>query len=81
VYAEPAIGIIGRARVIGGGLPREHEDAGADDGADAEHDQMARAEGALQAGVGRQLRLERGDVLTAEKTHHELRLRVDCVGS
>ena len=56
----------GRAGIVGGGLPGEHEDAGADDGADAQHDEAAGAQRALEAVIGLQLGLEGGDILTAE---------------
>src|SRR5213079_3312422 len=52
--------------------PGEHENPGADDRADAEHGQVERAEGPLQAVVREGLGLELGDALPAEKIHASL---------
>jgi len=43
--------------MLGGGLPGEHEDAGADDGSDAQRDQIERPQRTLQAGFTLVLRL------------------------
>ena len=43
----------GGARIGGGGLPSQHEDTGADDGPDAEHDQVRGGEHAVQPFLAR----------------------------
>jgi hypothetical protein len=61
-----------RAGVVGGGLPRQHEDARADDRADAEQDQVDRPEHALEALIRGELGLKRGHVLATEEAHEKL---------
>src|SRR3546814_4914654 len=48
-----------RPRVLGGGLAGQHEDAGADHRADAQHDQLGAGEGALERGFAFKAALER----------------------
>ena len=61
-----------RAGVVGGGLPRQHEDARADDRADAEQDQVDRPEHALEAVIRGELGLKRGHILATEEAHEKL---------
>ena len=58
--------------VLGGHRAGEHEDAGADDGADTQRRQVQRSQCALEAVIGRGFGLERGDALTSEQIHRSL---------
>ena len=58
-----------RAGVRRRGLPRQHEDAGADDRADAEHHELDRSEHALQAGPAQLLVFDLFDALGRQDGH------------
>jgi len=64
-----------RTGVQGGDGAGQDKDPGPDDGADAEHRQIERAQRSLQTMVGKRFRLQVGDAFPAEQIHAGLRSR------